>query len=32
MALPLLPEPIIEDTYDDLLAPTPTELKKNLMI
>ncbi|CAF3073065.1 unnamed protein product [Rotaria sp. Silwood2] len=32
MALPLLPEPIIEDTYDDLLAATATELKKNLMI
>ncbi|CAF4891392.1 unnamed protein product, partial [Rotaria sp. Silwood1] len=30
MALPLLPEPIIEDTYDDLLAATPTELKKKL--
>ena len=27
MALPLLPEPIIEDTYDELIAAMPQQLK-----
>ena len=34
MALPLLPEPIIEDTYDELIAAMPQQLKdalKNLL-
>ena len=30
MAIPLLPEPVIEDTYDDLLSTISTELKNKL--
>ena len=30
MALPLLPEPIIEDTYDELIAAMPQQLKNAL--
>ena len=30
MGIPLLPEPVIEDTYDDLLSTISTELKNKL--
>jgi hypothetical protein len=30
MALPLLPEPVIEDAYDQLIGKTPTTMKNTM--